>query len=97
MDNHHLHLLPPHHLIHNPHITLDDLHDLRADILIYIVRHRDAVVAVAAEFDCGVNCLEEGFGVNAGDDEVGFVDSFRALGAGADADCWERMAYAGKE
>ena len=55
------------------------------------------MVAVAAEFDCGVNCLEEGFGVNAGDDEVSFVDCFRALGTGADADCREWMANAGEE
>ena len=55
------------------------------------------MVAIAAEFDCGVNCLEEGFGVDAGDDEVGFVDGFGTLGAGADADCRERVAYAGEE
>lgn len=55
------------------------------------------MVAVATEFDCGINCLEEGLGVDAGDDEVGFVDSFRALSAGADADCRERMAYASEE
>ena len=92
-----LYLLPPHHLIDYPHIALDDLDDLSADILIDIVWHRNTVVAVAAEFDCGINCLEEGFGVDAGDDEVCFVDSFWALGTGADADCRERMAYASEE
>lgn len=90
-------LLPPHHLVDYPHIALDDLDNLGADIFINIIRHWDAVVAVAAEFDCGVNCLEEGFGVDAGDDEVGFVDGFGTLGAGADADCRERVAYAGEE
>ena len=92
-----LYLLPPHHLIDYPHIALDDLDNLGADIFINIIRHRDAVVAVAAEFDCGVNRLKEGFGVDASDDEIGFVDGFRALGAGADADCRERVAYASEE
>ena len=92
-----LYLLPPHHLIDYPHIALDDLDDLSADIFINIIWHRNAVVAVAAEFNCGVNCLEEGFGVDAGDDEVGFVDGFGTLGTGADADCRERMAYASEE
>lgn len=55
------------------------------------------MVAVAAEFNCGVNCLEEGFGVDAGDDEVGFVDGFRALGTGSDADCRERVTNTGEE
>ncbi len=90
-------LLPPHHLVHNTHITLNNLHDLRADILIDIIRHRDSVVTVSAELDSSVNCLEEGFGVDAGDDEVGFVDGLRPLGAGAYADSWEWMAYAGEE
>ena len=90
-------LLPPNHLIDYPHIALDDLDDLSADIFINIIRNRDAVVAVAAEFDCGVNCLEEGFGVNASDDEISLINSFRALGAGADADCREWMANTGEE
>ena len=50
-------LLPPNHLVDYPHVALDDLDDLGGDVLIDIVRHRCAVVAVAAEFDCGVNCL----------------------------------------
>ena len=92
-----LYLLPPNHLIHYPHIALDDLDNLGADIFINIIRNWDAVVAIAAEFDCGINCLEEGFGVDAGNDEVGFVDSFRALGTGADADCREWMSNTGEE
>ena len=90
-------LLPPNHLFNNPHIALDNLDDLGGDIFIDIVRDRDTVVAVAAEFDCGVNCLEERCGVNAGDYEVGFVDGFRAFCAGADADSREWVAYTGEE
>ena len=92
-----LYLLPPNHLIHYPHIALDDLNNLGGDVLINIIRHRNAVVAVAAEFNCGVNCLEEGFGVDASDDEVGFVNCLRALGTGSDADCRERVTNTGEE
>ena len=90
-------LLPPNHLIDYPHIALDDLDNLGADIFINIIRHRDTMVAVAAEFDCGIDCLKEGFGVDAGNDEVCFVDSFRALGTGSDADCRERVTNTGEE
>ena len=90
-------LLPPHHLVDYPHIALDDLDNLGADIFINIIRNRDAVVAVAAEFDCGVNCLEEGFGVDAGDDEVALINRLGTFCAGADADGWEGMAYTGEE
>ena len=65
-----LYLLPPHHLIHNPHITLNNLHDLRADILIDIIRHRNTVTAISAELHSSIDCLEERLGENAGDDEV---------------------------
>ena len=92
-----LYLLPPHHLIHNPHITLNNLHDLRADILIDIIRYWDAVGAVAAEFHCGVHRLEQALGVNAGDDEVSLVYGLGTLSAGADADGRERMSYRGEE
>ena len=52
-------LLPPHHLVHDSHITLDNLHDLRGDILIDIIRNRNPVTAISAEFDCDVNCLQQ--------------------------------------
>lgn len=55
------------------------------------------MTAIPAELDSSVNCLEERLGVDAGDDEVGFVDGLRPLGRGADADGWEWMAYAGEE
>lgn len=41
--------------------------------------------------------MEETFFVDAGEDEASFVKGFGALGAGADADCRERMTYASEE
>ena len=54
-------LLPPHHLIHNPHITLNNLQDLRADIFIDIIRHRDAVLTILAKIYSSIYCLQELF------------------------------------
>ena len=55
------------------------------------------MTAIPAELNSSVNCLKERLGVDAGDDEVGFVNSFRALGTGADADGRERVANASEE
>lgn len=76
---------------------MDDFHDLRGDILVGVVRDRDAVVLIADKLYRGVHTLEETFFVDSGKDEAGFVEGFGALGAGADADCRERMTYAGEE
>ena len=55
------------------------------------------MVGVAAEGDGGVNGLEEALFVDAGDDKVGFVEGFGALGGGADADGGEGASDAGEE
>ena len=55
------------------------------------------MTAISAELDSSVDCLKERLGIDAGNDEVGFVYRLRTLGAGAYADCRERMAYAGEE
>ena len=48
---------PPHHLVDDAYIALDNLNYLSAYILVHIVGHGDAVVAVAAEADGGVDRL----------------------------------------
>lgn len=73
---------------------MDDLDDFGAYIFVGVVRDGDAVEAVTAEFNGGVNCLEEAFFVYAGDDEVAFVDGFGPFGGCADADGRERVADA---
>lgn len=78
--------LPPNHLVHNTHIALNNLHYLGRYILVHIVRHRNAMVSVTAEFNSSIYGLKQRVFVDAGDNEVGFVDSFGTFGAGADAD-----------
>lgn len=55
------------------------------------------MLAVTAEFDGGVNCLEQGFLVNTSNDEVALVDGFGTLGRSTDADGGEGVADAGEE
>jgi len=82
-------LLPPNHLINHTGIALDEFHNLRADVFVGVGRNRDAVVAVLDHLNCYVNCLKKVVLVDAGEDEAAFVEGFRALGRGADADCRE--------
>lgn len=49
----------PNHLVNNADITLYNLHDLGADILVHIVGDGNAILTVTAELDGGVNGLEQ--------------------------------------
>ena len=89
--------LSPHHLVDDAGVALDDLHDLGRDVFFDVVRHGDTVVAVGVHRDSGVDSLQEGLFVNAGDKEAGFVKRFGAFRAGADADCRERVTDACEE
>ena len=89
--------LPPNHFVDHTHVTLDDAHNLGAHILIHIVRHRDAVVAILDETHSHIDALEQANSVNTTQHKAAFVQSLGALGRGADADGWEGMANAGKE
>lgn len=73
-------ILSPYHLIHDTHIALNNLHNLCGDVFVNIIRYRNTMITVHAELYGSIYGLEEGFGVDAGDDEVGFVDGFGALG-----------------
>ena len=88
----------PHHFVNDAGVALDDFHDLGRDVFFDVVRHGDAVVAVGVHRDGGVDSLQEGLFVDAGDEEAGLVKRFGAFRAGADADCrdvrWNRPCRA---
>lgn len=90
-------LLPPDHPVDDAGVGLDDLDNLGGDILVGVGRDRKAEVAGAVHLHGGVHGLQKAPLVNAGEDEASLVKGLGALGAGADADSRERMAYAGKE
>lgn len=87
----------PDHFVDDADVGLDDFHYFGAYVFVYVVGDWDSVLAVAAEFYGSVNCLEERLFIDAGDDEVAFVDGLRALGGGANADGWEWVAHTGEE
>ena len=89
--------LPPHHLVDDAHIALDNLHYLGAYVFVHIVRHRDSMLTVLAEPNSSIYCLKETLLIDAGNDEVALVDGFRTFGRGADADGREWMANASEE
>ena len=87
----------PDHFVDDADVGLDDFYYFGAYVFVYVVGDGDSVLAVAAEFYGCINCLEERLFVDAGDDEVAFVDGFRALGGGANADGGEWVAHTGEE
>ena len=90
-------VFPPHHLIHNPGVALDDLHHFGGDVFLHVVRHGDAVVAVLVHLHSGIHGLEEAVRIDACQDETSLVQSLGALGGGADAHRRERVPHAGEE
>lgn len=87
----------PNHFIDYTHVALYNLHDLSADILVHIIRYRNAVLTVTAKFDGSINGLEQGLLVDTCNDEVALVDGLGTLGRGTDADGGEGVAETGKE
>ena len=89
-------LFPPHHLIDNANVALDDLDYFVADI-VGVVGYGDAVIAVSGHADGEIHALQEALLVNAAEDEAGLVEGFGTLGAGADAHCGDGFADGGVE
>ena len=65
--------LSPHHLVDDAGVALDNLHDLGRDVFFDVVGHGDAVVAIGVHCDCGIDSLQEGLFVDAGDKEACLV------------------------
>ena len=51
--------LPPNHLIDDPDVALDYLHDFRGDVFIYVVRNRKAILTILAKFHSCIYGLEK--------------------------------------
>ena len=88
---------PPHHLIHNPGVALDNLHHFGGDVFLHVVRHGDAVVAVLVHLHSGIHGLEEAVRIDACQDKATLVQSFRSLRGGTDAHRRKRVPHAGEE
>lgn len=90
--------LPPHHLVHDAGVALDDLDHLGGHGLVGVVGHgRLGQRPLGVELDGGVNGLEQAALADAGQREACLVQRLGALGGGADAHRRERAADAGEE
>ena len=87
---------PPHHLIDNSDVALDNLNDFVADV-VGVVGYGDAVVAISGHANGEVHALQKALLVNAAEDEAGFVKGFGTLRAGADAYGGDGFADGGVE
>ena len=90
-------LLSPDHTVNNVRVGLDNFDHFSADVFIYVVRNGGAVMTVTVHFYGGVNGLKKRGLIYTGQEEAGFVQGFRALRTGADADGGEWMADGGEE
>ena len=75
---------------------MDEFDDFGGDVFVGVVGDGESVVVVGVEGDGEVDGLEEGLGVDAGEDEAAFVEGFGALGGCADAHGGEGVADGGE-
>ena len=87
----------PDHFIHYPCVALDDFHHLGAHVLIHIVGHGDAMVAIGVHHHCCIYRLQEAVGVDAGNEETTFVQGLGAFRASTDTHRREGVSHAGEE
>ena len=93
-----LKILPPHHLVHDAGVALDDLDHLGGHGLVGVVGNgRLGKRTLRVELDGGVDGLEQPLFGDAGEREARLVQCLGALGGGADAHRRERMPDAREE
>ena len=91
-------LLPPHHLVHDAGVALDDLDHLGGHGLVGVVGNgRLGQRPLGVELDGGVDGLQQAALADAGQREACLVQRLGALGGGADAHRRERAADAREE
>ena len=88
---------PPYHFVDDPGVRLDELDDLRRDVLVGVVRHGDPVVPVPVHLHGRVHGLQQRALVDAGQDEAALVEGLGPLGRGPDAHGRERVSHALEE
>lgn len=90
--------LPPHHLVHDAGVALDDLDHLGGHGLVGVVGNGGlGQRPLGVELDGGVDRLQQALLRDTGQREAGLVQGLGALGGGADAHRRERAADAREE
>ena len=93
-----LQVFPPHHLVHDACVALDDLDHLGGHGLVGVVGNGGlGQRPLGVELDGGMDGLQQPLLGDAGEREAGLVQGLGALGGGADAHRRERAADAREE
>lgn len=88
-----LKILPPHHLVYDAGVALDDLDHLGGHGLVGVVGNgRLGKRTLRVELDGGVDCLQQALLRDAGEREAGLVQRLGTFGGGTDAHRRERAA-----
>lgn len=90
-------LFAPDHFVDDACVGLDEFDDFVGNVFVNVVGDGEAAVAVAVHFNGYVDRLQQGGFVDAGQDEVAFVEGFGAFGGGADAHGGDGFAYGEEE
>ena len=91
-------VFPPHHLVHDAGVALDDLYHLGGDGLVGVVGNgRLGQRPLGVELDGGVDGLQQALLGDARQREARLIQGLGALGGGADARCRERAPDAREE
>lgn len=98
-----MNLFAPDHFVDHAGVGLDELDDFGRDALVNVVGYGEAEVAVVVHLYGYIHGLQQRGFVNASEDKVAFVKSFRTLGGSADAygsngfaDAQEEAAFFGQ-
>ena len=78
-------------------VGLNNLDDFRGDVSVGVVRDGDSEVSVLIHGHRGLDGLQQGAGIDTGQDKASLVERFGPFGRGTDADCRKRMSYTGEE
>lgn len=93
-----LQVFPPHHLVNDAGVALDDLDHLGRDGLVGVVGNGGlGQRPLGVELDGGMDGLQQPLLGDAGEREAGLVQGLGALGGGADAHRRERVPDAREE
>ena len=87
--SHRLNLLifSPDHLIHNPHVALNNLDDFSADIFIAISRHSQTVITICMHRYRQIHRLDHIIRCNRSNNKDSLIHSFRAFRRSANRHC----------
>lgn len=72
--------LAPDHFVYYADVALDNLYNLRRNVLFNVIWNGDAIIAILIHCDSGVYCLQQRYFIDTCDEEACFVKCLRTFG-----------------